>query len=56
MPLKPGSSPKTRLSNAKEMMASGHPRDQAWAAAYSQARKSGAKLLKKRGYKMKGEK
>ena len=40
MPLKSGKSKKTIIQNAKEMMASGHSKDQAWAAAYSKAGKS----------------
>lgn len=52
MPLMKGSSHKTIAKNAGEMMASGHPRDQAWAAAYSKAkeskRKGGKRPKKKR--------
>ena len=40
MPLKKGSSAKTKSENIKEMMASGHPQDQSVAAAMSSARKS----------------
>jgi hypothetical protein len=40
MPLKKGSSKKTRQENIREMIASGHPVKQAVAAAYAQARKS----------------
>jgi hypothetical protein len=40
MPLKRGSSQKTISSNISEMIASGHPRDQAIAAALSTARKT----------------
>lgn len=39
VPLKKGSSVKTRQGNIKEMVASGHPPKQAVAAAYRQARK-----------------
>jgi len=35
--------------NIKEMMESGHPQKQAVAASLAQARKSGAKIPKKRG-------
>lgn len=48
MPLKKGKSKKTIIKNAKEMLASGHPRAQAWAAAYEQARRGGAKKKKKK--------
>lgn len=37
MPLKRGRSKETIRSNALEMIRSGHPRAQAWAAAYRQA-------------------
>jgi len=50
MPLKKGSSKKTILQNAKEMMAAGHPKDQSWAAAFSSARRS--KLAKPRRRKL----
>lgn len=40
MPLKRGASPKAISANIREMIKSGHPRDQAAAAAYEMARKS----------------
>lgn len=48
MPLKKGSSRATIGSNIKEMESSGHPRAQAIAASLNQARKSGAKIPKKK--------
>lgn len=39
MPLKKGKSKKVVLRNAKEMMAAGHPKDQAFAAAFAKAGK-----------------
>lgn len=42
MPLQAGSSKETIRSNALEMIKSGHPRDQSWAAAYSNARRGHA--------------
>jgi hypothetical protein len=44
MTLKKGSSRKVMNQNIEEMMKSGHPRKQAVAAAFRQARKSGAKI------------
>ncbi len=40
MPLKSGTSQKTVSSNIREMVSSGHPRDQAIAAAMSEARRA----------------
>ncbi len=48
MPLKKGKSKKVIGENISEMVESGHPRKQAIAAALSQARKSGAKIPKKK--------
>lgn len=48
MPLKKGASRKTISSNIREMVKAGHPLDQSQAAAYRQARESGAKLPKRR--------
>lgn len=48
MPLKKGSSKKTISTNIKEMENSGHKRSQAIAAALNEARKSGAKIPKKK--------
>jgi hypothetical protein len=44
MPLQKGKSKKTISKNISEMVKSGHPKDQAVAAALSTARKSGAKI------------
>lgn len=46
MPLKSGKSKKVVSENIKEMIHSGHPKDQAVAAALSNARKSGKKKAK----------
>jgi hypothetical protein len=48
MPLKKGSSNKTRSQNIAEMIAAGHSKDQAIAAAYHQQREA---RDKKRGAK-----
>ena len=48
MPLIKGKSKKVISENIKEMESSGHPRRQAIAAALSEARKSGAKIPKKK--------
>ena len=48
MPLAKGKSRAVIGENIKEMEASGHPKKQAIAAALSQARKSGAKIPKKK--------
>ena len=48
MPLKKGKSKKVVSSNIKEMMDAGYPQKQAVAASLSQARKSGAKIPKKK--------
>lgn len=48
MPLTKGGSDKTRARNALEMIASGHPRDVSWAAAYREQRASKAKAPHRR--------
>ena len=48
MPLKKGKSKETISSNIREMIESGHPKNQAIAASLNQARKSGAHLPKKK--------
>ena len=48
MPLHKGKSRKVIGENIKEMEESGHPRKHSIAAALSQARKSGAKIPKKK--------
>jgi hypothetical protein len=48
MPLKHGKSKNVIGSNIKEMEASGHSKKQSIAAALNEARKSGAKLPKKK--------
>ena len=48
MPLKKGKSKAVISSNIREMVHSGHPQNQAVAAALAQARKSGAKIPRKR--------
>jgi len=54
MPLIKSSSNEARSENIREMMHSGHPQDQAIAAAYSQQRKSSkGKKGKKRSKKSK---
>lgn len=48
MPLKHGKSKGIISLNIKEMEESGHPKKQAVAAALNEARKSGAKIPKKK--------
>ena len=49
MPLKHGKSRKIIGENISEMERSGHPKKQAIAASLNEARKSGAKIPKKKG-------
>ena len=44
MPLKKGKSKAVISSNIKEMEGSGHPKKQALAASFTEARKAGAKI------------
>lgn len=48
MPLLKGKGKETISSNISEMIKSGHPKKQAIAASLTQARKSGAKIPKKK--------
>jgi hypothetical protein len=48
MPLAKGKSKKVISENIREMVESGHPQKQAVAAALNTARKSGAKIPKKK--------
>lgn len=48
MPLAKGKSKKVINQNIREMVESGHPQKQAVAAALNNARKSGAKIKKKK--------
>ncbi len=48
MPLKKGKSRKVIGENIKEMETAGHPKNQSIAAALNEARKSGAKIPKKK--------
>lgn len=48
MPLEKGKSKKVIGHNIKEMEQAGHPKAQAIAASLNQARKSGAKIPKKK--------
>jgi hypothetical protein len=50
MPLKHGTSRKTIGSNISEMERAGHPHKQAVAAALDTARKSGARIPKKKSH------
>lgn len=53
MPLRKGTSRATVSGNIREMVASGHPQKQAVAAALDTARRSGAKIPRKRSAKRK---
>lgn len=53
MPLKKGKSKKVVSENISEMMHSGYPQKQAVADSLNQARKSGAKIPKKKKSKKK---
>ncbi len=48
MPLKKGKSKKIIGENIREMEDAGHPRNQSIAASLNEARKSGAKIPKKK--------
>lgn len=48
MPLKKGKSKRVISENISEMVRAGHPQKQAIAASLAQARKSGAKIPRKR--------
>lgn len=48
MPLKKGASKGVISKNIREMVHSGHPRKQAVAAALDEARKSGAKIPRRK--------
>lgn len=48
MPLEKGKSKKIVSHNIKEMVQAGHPQKQAVAASLNQARRSGAKIPKKK--------
>lgn len=60
MPLKSGSDRKTVSSNISEMVASGHPQNQAVAASLSNARKhpsrKGVKRMARKGHRKGGRK
>ncbi len=51
MPLSKGKSKAVISNNIREMVAAGHPQNQAVAAALNTARKSGASIPKKSGKK-----
>lgn len=51
MPLSKGKSKKVISENIREMVEAGHPQKQAVAASLNEARKSGAKIPKKKGRK-----